>query len=289
MLDWIFNISEVMGEFFNYLLQQIVSGLSELFTMMDNNTSNLFELSWISAIVNFFYKFGWAMFVVGFILAVFEFVMEKQTGKGTFKDIGLNLLKGFIAVSLFTRIPIELYKFSVTLQSSLTNNIINIYSGEQSKSIGSIGMGVINNIEASLGIGVIMLILLIIVIAYAIIKVFLFNLKRGGILLILVAVGSLYMFSVPRGYVDGFTSWCKQVIALCLTTFLQTLMLTVGLLTFNSNLFIGLGLILSATEVPRIAGHYGLDTSTKSNLGSSMYAINSSIGLSRNVGMLFRR
>lgn len=45
------------------------------------------------------------------------------------------------------------------------------------------------------------------------------NLKRGGILVIQIAVGSLYMFSVPRGYIDGFTQWCKQVIGICLTAF----------------------------------------------------------------------
>ena len=56
--------------------------------------------------------------------------------------------------------------------------------------------------------------------AYAVIKVFFSNLKRGGILLIQIAVGSLYMFSIPRGYIDGFTQWMKQVIGLCLTAFL---------------------------------------------------------------------
>ena len=52
--------------------------------------------------------------------------------------------------------------------------------------------------------------------AYAVIKVFFANLKRGGILLIQIAVGSLYMFSVPRGYGDGFTQWCKQGVGLCI-------------------------------------------------------------------------
>ena len=42
------------------------------------------------------------------------------------------------------------------------------------------------------------------------IKVFFANLKRGGILLIQIAVGSLYMFSVPRGYLDGFYQWCSR-------------------------------------------------------------------------------
>jgi len=52
----------------------------------------------------------------------------------------------------------------------------------------------------------------LILMGYAVIKVFFANLKRGGILLIQIAVGSLYMFSVPRGYIDGFVSWCKQVV-----------------------------------------------------------------------------
>ena len=63
----------------------------------------------------------------------------------------------------------------------------------------------------------------IILMAYAIIKVFFANLKRGGILLIQLAVGSLYMFSVPRGYTDGFIQWCKQIIGLCLSAFLLSL------------------------------------------------------------------
>ena len=43
----------------------------------------------------------------------------------------------------------------------------------------------------------IMLLFCIIMMAYAVIKVFFANLKRGGILLIQIAVGSLYMFSIP--------------------------------------------------------------------------------------------
>ena len=70
---------------------------------------------------------------------------------------------------------------------------------------------------------------------YAVIKVFFANLKRGGILLIQIAVGSLYMFSVPRGYIDGFTQWCKQIIGLCLTTFLQASILAAGLMVLRTH------------------------------------------------------
>ncbi len=290
MLDWVFNISETMASFFEYMLKIIVTDLSELFTMLDNNSYELFEIKIVKAIVLFFEYFGWSMFVIGVFIGIFEFVMEKQVGKGTYKDIGLNIMKGYMAVMLFAKLPIELYKFAITLQSTLTTSIIQGYEIEsQYTGIGQLAIHNLDFLSASLGIGVLALLFFILVIAYCVIKVFFFNFKRGAILLILIGVGSLYMFSVPRGYIDGYIGWCKQIIGLCLTTFLQTLMLTVGLLLFNEHFFIGLGLMLGATEVPRIAGHYGMDTSTRSNLGSSMYAINSSIGLGRNLGMLFKR
>jgi hypothetical protein len=116
-----------------------------------------------------------------------------------------------------------------------------------------------------------MTLFLIILMGYAVIKVFFSNLKRGGILLIQIAVGSLYMFSVPRGYIDGFTQWCKQIIGLCLTTFLQATILVAGLMVVPDHCLLGLGLMLSAGEVPRIAGAFGLDTSTRANLMSAVY------------------
>ncbi len=104
--------------------------------------------------------------------------------------------------------------------------------------------------------------------SYCVLKVFFSNIKRGGILLIQMAVGILYLFSVPRGYTDGFNQWCKQIIALCLTAFLQTMLLFLGLLTFNDNMLLGLGVMLAAGEVPRIAQQFGLDSSVKVNMMS---------------------
>ena len=78
---------------------------------------------------------------------------------------------------------------------------------------------------------------------YAVIKIFFANLKRGGILLIMISVGSLYLFSVPRGYIDGFVSWCKQIVGLCLTAFLQSVMLVAGLMVFPDKVLLGLGLM----------------------------------------------
>lgn len=76
--------------------------------------------------------------------------------------------------------------------------------------------------------------------------------------MIQISVGALYMFSVPRGYTDGFNQWCKQIAALCLTAFMQTTLLYLGLLTFPDHMLLGLGIMLAANEVPRIAQQFGL-------------------------------
>ena len=129
----------------------------------------------------------------------------------------------------------------------------------------------------------ILMIFILFMMGYSTIKVFFANLKRGGILLIQIAVGSLYLFSVPRGYMDGFTTWCKQVIGICLTAFLQATMLIAGLMVLSKNALLGLGIMLAAGEVPRIAGQFGLDTSTRANLMSSVYAAQSAVNLTRTI------
>ena len=103
------------------------------------------------------------------------------------------------------------------------------------------------------------------------------------ILLIQIAVGSLYMFSVPRGYLDGFMGWVRQVIGLCLTAFLQSTILIAGLMVFKDHALMGVGLMLSAGEVPRIAGSFGLDTTTKANITSAVYTAQAAVNTTRTI------
>ena len=107
--------------------------------------------------------------------------------------------------------------------------------------------------------------------------------KRGGILLIQMGVGSLYMFSVPRGYTDGFMQWVRQVIAICFTAFLQTTLLFIGLLTFPDHMLLGLGIMLAANEVERIARQFGLDSSVKVNVMSVVHTTTTAVNMARSI------
>ena len=91
------------------------------------------------------------------------------------------------------------------------------------------------------------------------------------------------MFSVPRGYTDGFIQWCKQGIGLCLTAFLQATILVAGLMVFKDHALLGLGLMLSAGEIPRIAGAFGLDTTTRANIMSAVYTAQTAVNMTRTV------
>lgn len=270
----------VLDQIVDWIYGKIVSFLNDFFAMMNNMGVELFELPWVQAVTTFFGYLGWTLFVVGIVVGAFECAIEYQGGRGSVRDTALNYIKGFMAVSLFTVLPVNLYSLCVSLQGTFGSAISGLINPQ---SIGEVAQGALMS-AAIPGIGnPILQIFCAVMMGYAVIKVFFANLKRGGILVIQIAVGSLYMFSVPRGYIDGFTQWCKQVIGICVTAFLQSTILTAGLLVFPDHPLLGLGLMLSSTEVPRIAGQFGLDTSTKTNLMSGVYAAQSAINLSRTV------
>ncbi len=75
---------------------------------MNNMGAELFELPWMQAIVLFFSYFGWALFVTGLVVAVFDVAVEWQSGRADIKGTALNILKGFFAVNLFTVIAVRL-------------------------------------------------------------------------------------------------------------------------------------------------------------------------------------
>ena len=68
-----------------------------------------------------------------------------------------------------------------------------------------------------------------------------------------------------------------------LSAFLQTTLLFLGLITFPDNMLLGLGIMLAANEVPRIAQQFGLDSSVKVNMMSVVHATTTAVNLTRTV------
>ena len=279
-------ISEAIWEaMLQWYYETIYNAIADFFTLMGNMGADLFDLAWVQATINLFVLFGWALYVTGIIVAVFDVAIEYQSGRANIKTTALNILKGFFACSMIGIVPVELYKFCISLQNSLARDLSVITAQAQSQDLGISCMTILNSCF-SIGvsnIGQLFMLLCMIAFAYCVIKIFFANIKRGGILVIQMAVGSLYMFSVPRGYQDGFNQWIKQVAALCLTAFMQTTLLYLGLMTFPGNMLLGLGVMLAANEVPRIAQQFGLDSSVRVNMVNVMHATTTAVNLSRTV------
>ncbi len=170
-----------MDNLLDWLYSQIVGFLGNFFAEMGNMGVELFEMSWVQSVVLFFNQLGWALFGVSLVVACFECGIEYSSGRGNIQQTALNAIKGFMAVSLFSIVPVRLYALSVSLQGLMTTGLAG--SGE---SIGSVGTRIIeelmttDTLEAArigsrFGITAItspiMLIFCIILMAYAVIKI----------------------------------------------------------------------------------------------------------------------
>ena len=268
--------------FLQWIYEAVYGAIADFFTLMGDMGIDLFALNWVQACLRLFNMFGWALFVAGLVVAIFDIAIEYQSmHQLNIKRQVMPILFGFLAVNLFTVVPVRLYTFCISTQNVLMHDLAGLFASEMSH------MNLVDVARQALtmmmGNVSVLSLLALIALGYCVVKIFFANIKRSGILMTQIAVGSLYMFSIPKGYTDGFIQWCKQVIALCVTAFLQMTLLYLGLLTWRNNMLLGLGVMLSANEVPRIAQTFGLDTSAKVNLSSAVYTTTSAVNLAKTI------
>ena len=142
MFIWDFVAETVLGQIIDWIYGQIVGFLGDFFMQMGNMGADLFAMSWVQSIVLFFSYLAWALYVTGLVVAVFECGIDYQTGRGSVKETALNAIKGFLAVSLFTTAPVELYKLCVSLQGSFTAGITGL--GDD---FGTVAAGIVNSLK----------------------------------------------------------------------------------------------------------------------------------------------
>ena len=122
MFDWLGDIisglGDAIGSVFDTLGQQISNviwntmlqwfyetiygAVADFFTIMGNMGADIFELDWVKATIKLFILFGWSLFVVGVVVAVFDVAIEYQYGRTNIKTTAINILKGFFACLIFT-------------------------------------------------------------------------------------------------------------------------------------------------------------------------------------------
>ena len=167
----------------DWVYGQAIGFLGNFFALMGNMGVELFELEWVSAIVLFFSRLAWALFAVSVVVCAFECGIEYSTGRGNLQQCGMNIIKGFLAVSLFTVVPVRLYALSVSLQGTFSAGLTGY-----GRSIGEVGQDIITELNeiqtlsdvvnsSHFGLGIItspiMLLFCVILMGYAVLKVFL--------------------------------------------------------------------------------------------------------------------
>ena len=64
-----------------WLCEAFYTAIGDLFADINNLGVEIFDLSWVQAMVNLFTMLGWSLFVVGVVVAVFEVAIESQSGR----------------------------------------------------------------------------------------------------------------------------------------------------------------------------------------------------------------
>lgn len=270
-------ISVFLESIFEWILQQLVgTAFSFLLGHMSSDGLLIFDLEPVKLIINGFYKVGLALWGMGIVVAVFDIAIQYGHGRGTPQDLMLNYVRSYLAALLFTVLPIPFYKLMLTagwkIGGAMTTGGDPFADGfaEAWTRLDTMHMGLM----LSFIFGLVFLIV-------AILNYFSF-IKRSFYLFFLVCVGCLYMASIPRGYTDGFTSWCKQVIGLCFGSFLQMVGLGICLWLINDKTFlIGIVGLFGTLAVDRLMQSFG-GASGQTNLsGIGMQAYYGISALSR--------
>lgn len=166
----------------DWVYKQIIGFLANFFAEMGNMGAEMFEMSWVQSIVLFFSYLAWILYAVGFVVACAECGLEYSSGRADIKGTAMNLIKGFMAVSLFSVVPVKLYELCVSLQANfgyaisgagasfgtVAGNIIDELTVENFVDFATTHVGGFGSVTSP-----IMVLFCIILMAYAVIKVFL--------------------------------------------------------------------------------------------------------------------
>lgn len=278
MLEQMVN-SALFSSVYGAIILFIQGMLSVCYKLIGLITSNFDELIRNNAVQSYFTfleVFASILFVAGIAFAIAEWAIStNESGSGNVYSTFKYILLGLFATLGFTTIPILLMQFTAWCTEML------VLSGFATGLEGEFHENLSNNmLDGNTDIGGAMLwSVFAIVFIFTLIKIFLSNMKRGGVLLVQLIACPFHIFNIPRGHVDAFFSWCKQVLALYITTFAQNFLLALGLMILGSssgvttaNMCLCIGVLLASAEAPQILQQFGLDSSIKTSPTQAIYA-----------------
>ena len=258
-----------MDTIFNYLKDKILGGAGKVLEYMSNVSINLFDNEIVNSVLKLMEYIGWILLAIGILFAIVNlYIAYLESESINIHLLILNMFKGIIAILFLKAGAIRIFELSITINKMIAEITTKPNYQQSLDSLSS------TLDKAEFGILWFLVILVIVLVSTLVCLVQI--LKRGGMYIAHIMVGYLYIFSIPSGNTEGFTSWCKQTVAIALTNVLQTALLFMGLALMASDIskiFLGIGVIMAASKVEEIAGKYGMSTgSTGSMAGSASKA-----------------
>ena len=86
----------IWAKMIHWMYETVYGAVADFFTMMGKMGAEIFDLAWVQATIRLFTLLGWALFVVGMVVAIFDVAIEYQTGRANIKTTVINILKGFL-------------------------------------------------------------------------------------------------------------------------------------------------------------------------------------------------
>lgn len=280
-----------MDYIFDYLLAAILKGAGSIIEIISDNTLGFFTLPIVINVLDLFEYVGGALLVCGLLFGITKHAIEAQEDGGTeWHQLILNIFYSILALAFIRAGVIFLFTLSKAVQKSLFTTIdASNYETVFNKMQTSLATGVAPSATpGSAGLSSLWIIVIVVMLIVMLLIIFFQMLKRTGIILAHIAIGYLHVFSLPSGNFNDFFSWCKMAVAICATNIIQTTLLLIGmsLITVDTSIqriFLGMGVLLAATEVEKVCERFGFSTGTRRQLGSAVNSVNSSVKLYRNV------
>jgi hypothetical protein len=254
-----------MDILFNYLKDGIIGQAGKILTYMSKASIDLFSNDLVTNILALFDWIGLILLAVGILFAIANIYIDYLENDCINAHLLIiNIIKGIIAYSFIRVGAIALYDLSSTLNTYISKIASTPdYNAQLSN---------LNNTLSGASLGIVWTFIIGIVALGAVIVCLIQIMKRGGLYMAQIIIGYLYIFSIPSGNTDGFFEWCKTTVAMALTNVVQTALLYIGLSLMSNDLskiFLGIGVIMAAESVEKVAGRYGMSAKASKKGGMS--------------------
>lgn len=258
----------MMDIVFNYLKDGLIGKAGQVLTYMSKASIDLFSNSIVTNILSLFDWIGLILLAVGILFAIANVYIDYlESDCINAHLLIINIIKAIVAYTFIRVGAIALYDLSTTINTYVSQIASTPDYNTQ--------LSTINTALNNSGLGLIWTLIIAIVALFAVIECLIQIMKRGGLYIAQIIIGYLYIFSIPSGNTDGFFEWCKTTVAMALTNVVQIALLYIGMdLIANdiTKLFLGIGVILAAASVEKIAGRYGMSPKSSRMGGMSSLA-----------------